>query len=448
MTPVEPAAETTAEALLRRWIGLDPGTVGSAAIRRAVRKRMTVLAESDAERYAARATVDLLERDLLVEEVVVAESWFFRDPQVYGFVRRFICDRVANRDRQPVRVLSVPCAAGEEPYSLAMTLLDAGLEPGTFVIDASDVSRAALERARAGRYTANAFRTNDLAFRDRWFRTEQGSSLIDPTVHDAVHFSWGNLLDESFTATALAAGRAPYDVIFCRNLLIYLTPTARTEAERAIDALLRHDGLLVLGAAEPPIMKGAWVPAGEGSVFALRRGVDGFSSITRTPRRAARAEPLPSARPAPTLRPSEPSAGDAATRTTPPPVESTVAWPSAGPNSGTGTASAAALQLAIRRANELANEGRLSEALEVCGEYQRSAGPTPDMYFLMGMIHQSTADHDAAQDCFHKTLYLDAAHADACLALALLAAQRGDTRLAELYRRAAARVVARRGDRK
>lgn len=451
MTPVEPVDETTAEALLRRWIGLDPGTVGPAAIRRAVRKRMAVLAETDVERYAARATVDPLERDLLVEEVVVAESWFFRDPQVYGFVRRFICDRVANRDRQAVRVLSVPCAAGEEPYSLAMTLLDAGLEPGTFVIDASDVSRAALERARAGRYTANAFRTNDLAFRDRWFRTEQGSSVIDPTVQDAVRFSWGNLLDESFTATALAAGRAPYDVIFCRNLLIYLTPAARADAERAIDALLRPDGLLVLGAAEPPIMKGAWVPAGEGSVFALRRGVDGFASIGRTARRRTRAESLPGTRPgSPAVRPSEAPVGDAATRTPSAQAGPTVPWPSAGPSVGPGpgsaTASAAALHLAIRRANELANQGRLSEALEVCAEHQRSAGPTPDIYFLMGMIHQSAADHDAAQDCFHKTLYLDAAHADACLALALLAGQRGDARLAELYRRAATRVVARRGD--
>ena len=104
-----------------------------------------------------------------------------------------------------------------------------------------------------------------------------------------------------------------------------------------------------------------------------------------------------------------------------------------------------ALQMTLRRANELANERRFPEALDVCADYQRTAGPAAEVYFLMGMIHQSAADLDAAEDCFHKTLYLDAAHAEACLALALLAGQRGDARLAQLYRRAAARVVARRG---
>jgi chemotaxis protein methyltransferase WspC len=101
--------------------------------------------------------------------------------------------------------------------------------------------------------------------------------------------------------------------------------------------------------------------------------------------------------------------------------------------------------MTLRRANELANERRFPEALDVCADYQRTAGPAAEVYFLMGMIHQSAADLDAAEDCFHKTLYLDAAHAEACLALALLAGQRGDARLAQLYRRAAARVVARRG---
>lgn len=429
MTPVEPAPAIAAESLLRRWIGLDPGTVGHAAIRRAVRKRMTTLGLDDVEAYARLADAETLERDMLVEEVVVAESWFFRDPQVYGFVRRFICDRVTVRERLPVRVLSVPCAAGEEPYSLAISLLDAGVDPTAFVIDASDISRAALDRARAGRYTTNAFRTSDLAFRDRWFHTEQGCAVLDTGVREAVRFTWGNLLEESFTSSALAAGRAPYDVIFCRNLLIYLTVEARADVERALDSLLKPDGLLVLGAAEPPIMKGDWVPAGEGAVFALRRGPAAAPMVRKPARRigAPEARPPLSQAPAPPHPPADP-----------------VAAPTVPPHAPT-TAGQPALQMTLRRANELANERRFPEALDVCADYQRTAGPAAEVYFLMGMIHQSAADLDAAEDCFHKTLYLDAAHAEACLALALLAGQRGDARLAQLYRRAAARVVARRG---
>jgi hydrogenase maturation factor len=84
--PSTPA--TAAERLLSRWIGLDVSTVGPAAVDRAVRTRMAAIGETDAAAYAARAAADETERDALVEEVVVAESWFFRDPQVFEFIAR------------------------------------------------------------------------------------------------------------------------------------------------------------------------------------------------------------------------------------------------------------------------------------------------------------------------------------------------------------------------
>ena len=67
---------------------------------------------------------------------MVGESWFFRDPQVFEYVAGSATARAAVPGRGPVRILCIPCAGGEEPYSVAMALLDAGLEPGQFVIDA------------------------------------------------------------------------------------------------------------------------------------------------------------------------------------------------------------------------------------------------------------------------------------------------------------------------
>ena len=307
----------SAEDLLRRWIGLDPSTVGSAAIQRAVRTRMAALGIADAEAFAEHALHDVAERDRLVEEVVVAESWFFRDSQVFDFVRRFACTLATLPGRAPVRILSAPCAAGEEPYSIAMHLLDAGLAPTQFVIDAIDVSRNALDRARHARYSANAFRNADLAFRDRWFRSENGASVLDERVRGCVHFAWGNLLEESFVAAALASGRGPYDVVFCRNLLIYLTPAARQRVERAVERLLKPDGLLVLGAAEPPIMKGGWIPAGDNSVFALRRGAGPHAGTVSPPaplRKAApagdRSRPAGERRPTTAAAPASPGRSD------------------------------------------------------------------------------------------------------------------------------------------
>ncbi len=410
MNPVPAAGAAAVEDVLRRWIGLDVATVGGAALARAVRGRMQATGIAEPAAYAARVQADEAERDALVEEVVVAESWFFRDPQVFDFVARFAAAVAALPGRTPVRILSAPCAAGEEPYSIAMALLDAGLEAGQFRVDAVDVSRAALARAARGRYSPNAFRNADLAFRDRWFHAADGAAVIDDRVRAPVAFSWANLLDDTF-----CAGRGPYDIVFCRNLLIYLDAAARARVERTLDTLLAPDGVLVLGAAEPPIMRGGWMPAGGLSVFALRRSprLPG-GSATAPPRPRSRGRTSPSRRP----RSAPPPAGEA-----PPAV--------------------AALDEVLRQAGALANAGRLADALAACERGRQGRPPSPELFFLMGMIHQSAGDVDRAEACLHRTVYLDAGHDEALLALALIAAQRGDDRMAETYRQSAARALAR-----
>ena len=140
------------QTLLRDWIGLDASTVGTAAIERAMRERMQATGTTDAAAYVRLVREDTSQRDLLVEEVVVAESWFFRDRQVFDFLADFAVTRAALPGRGPVRILCAPAAAGEEPYSVAMALLQVGLTADQFEIDAIDISRRALARAAAGRY--------------------------------------------------------------------------------------------------------------------------------------------------------------------------------------------------------------------------------------------------------------------------------------------------------
>ena len=402
------------ERLLERWIGLDASTIGQPAVHRAVRQRMQAAGIADPAAYARLVRDDPTARDQLVEDVIVAESWFFRDRQVFDFVVDFAVTRAALPGRTPVRILCAPAAAGEEPYSIAMALLDAGLPAEQFVIDAIDISRRSLERAAAGRYSANAFRNADLAFRDRWFTSDGGQAVLAETVRRQVRLEWANILDAGFTV-----GRPHYDVVFCRNLLIYLTDAARRQVEGQLERLVAADGLLVLGAAEPPIMKGDWIPAGSASVFALRRGIHAGRTSPVAARQPRRATVAPTAaagqRVPPVQRPSTP--GDQ----TP----------------------AVSLEQILREAGRLANEGRLVEALELCERRRTSLPPAPELFFLMGMLHQSAGDADRAESCFHKTLYLDADHEEAHLALALVARQRGDAAMAEKYRQSAARVAAR-----
>ncbi len=411
---VNPRAELNAdvaavEAVLRDWIGLDVTTIGTTAVERAIRTRMAAAGVADVAAYAARVRSDAGERDLLVEEVVVGESWFFRDRQVFEFVADFVVTRAGLPGRGPVRILCAPCAGGEEPYSVAMALLDAGLTPAQFTIDAVDVSRVALARAARGRYSANAFRNADRSFCDRWFTADGSGAVLAAPVRDCVVFSQANVVDESFTA-----GRAAYDVIFCRNLLIYLTAEARGRVEAALDRLLTRDGVVVLGAAEPPILKGDWLPAGATAVFAMRRGVRPVAPpAVPTARAASRRRPPPA--------PPRPPAAVAPPAEEPPP----------------------ALADVLAEAGALANQQRHAEALELCDRCRQQLAPAPELFFLMGMLHQAAGDLDRAEGCFHKTLYLDATHDEALLALALLATRRGDPRMAEKYRQSAARVLAR-----
>ena len=105
----------------------------------------------------------------LVELVVVPESWFYRDQQAFHATAHYLKEQIQVEPNRLFHVLSLPCAGGEEPYTMAMVLLDAGIPADRFMIDAFDISQVCVARAKTGVYGRNAFRSQDLAFRDRHF---------------------------------------------------------------------------------------------------------------------------------------------------------------------------------------------------------------------------------------------------------------------------------------
>lgn len=403
---IDPPPSPTVEQLLGRWIGLDPTTIGMTAIDRAVQLRMAAVAAPNRDAYLARIASDRDERDRLIDEVVVPESWFFRDESVFDDLRLLAAARRDDPRLPPLTILCAPCAAGEEPYSVAITLLDAGLGTERFRIDAFDVSQRALGRAVAGRYSASAFRTPDLGFRDRWFHSEGATAVLDDRLRSRVEFARGNLLDPGF-----CAGRGQYDVVLCRNLLIYLDVDARRQIERTCDRLLAADGLLVVGAAEPAMLAGRWTAAGAGSSFVLRR--------------------VPA--------PPSPAAPDVSPPRSPAPM------PAAGsPRDSVSAAEPAEAEAALLEAQALDASGKLTEAIECCRRAVVTF-PTAAGFFLLATLERRAGAGERAEVCLHKALYLDPERADALLELSLVAAERGDHSMADRYRQSAARVVARNG---
>jgi chemotaxis protein methyltransferase WspC len=297
-----------------------------------------------------------------------------------------------------------------------MALARAGIAPALCRIDAIDLSHAALARAHAGRYTRNAFRSADLAFRERWFHRDGDEYVIDDALRPYVRFSQGNLL-----ALAPPELSMRYDLVFCRNLLIYFDDAGRAAAACAVEALLLDDGLLLSGCAEAPAFcRGGFAPPSIRTAYALQK--QAVATLRRRARPAVVAPSAPSAPPAPSLPLPAVRLREARL----------------------DTADSAAAML-LDEARRLADAGRLPDAERACQQALALQPGLAGAWFLLGLIGESgghPATHEAAERHLRRCLYLQPDHYDALCALALLHERRGDDADAALLRRRAARIHA------
>jgi chemotaxis protein methyltransferase WspC len=249
-------------------LGLNIATFGRTGLERiigAARKRSGV---EDEGAYLELLSTSPEEFDHLLEELVVPETWFFRDQEPFRLLKQhLLSDWLPSRPGRVVRILSAPCSTGEEPYSIAMTLLEAGIQPSRFQLDATDISRRALAAAGRTRYGKGAFRQPLTAAQEAFFTGPAGERSVDELPARAVHFFRANLVDPHFLA-----GQAPYHIIFCRNVLIYLTDAARRVVLANIVRLLAPDGILFTGHAEMGILlKEGFTAVRHARSFACRR---------------------------------------------------------------------------------------------------------------------------------------------------------------------------------
>jgi chemotaxis protein methyltransferase WspC len=234
------------EDLLKASIGLDVASVGPAAVARAVEERQAACGLPDAAAYLAHLRTYGTELQALIEAVVVPETWFFRDRGAFAWLARVAADEwLPAHPTEVMRLLSLPSSTGEEPYSIAMALIDAGVPPQRFRVDAIDISARALAHAAHAVYGKNAFRDADLAFRDRHFEAADRGHRPSEQVRGRVEFAQGNLL-----AAGFLPGAELYDVVFCRNVLIYFDELSSRRAAENLYGALRPGGYLFLGHSE------------------------------------------------------------------------------------------------------------------------------------------------------------------------------------------------------
>jgi chemotaxis protein methyltransferase CheR len=185
----------------------------------------------------------------LLDEVTVQESAFFRDREPLESLRWSDLVGAAEASGSAVvRAWVAGCAHGEEAYTLAMLACEAfGHAKPPVSILATDISRRALERAREGTYRERALREVGEARRTRWLaRAPDGRLAIAEELRRLVHFRRHNLVTEP----APPPGEAPFQLVVCRNVLIYFSPATAREVRRRLDAAVAPGGVLVLGAAD------------------------------------------------------------------------------------------------------------------------------------------------------------------------------------------------------
>lgn len=405
--------------LLRSAIGLDPDSIGRPLLGRMVDERVQASGCASGWEYLARMQDQPGELAALVELVVVPETWFFRDMDGLSLLRRRAREAA---ERRPFRVLSAPCASGEEPYSLAMALLRAGLAPEDIRILAVDISAEALKRARQAVYGQASFRGPlPPDYQDFFQAQAQGLEPVS-RVREATVFRQANLVQEEFWE-----GQSGLEAIFCRNFLIYLDQEHKAALLARMARALRPGGLLFVGSAEAmPLLLEQFKPVG-------RTGSCAYSPLA-SPRGAGRPEALPGQPSA--ARPTRPTRQDRTPRATEArPVRPTPAPPPA--------ASAAIPPLPPDLLGEVrawADQGRLEEAVARCAALLDRYAPSPDLFALLGEARQALGQEGPAEECFRKALYLDPGHEQALAHLTLLAEARRDAAGAERFRRRLART--------
>jgi chemotaxis protein methyltransferase WspC len=402
---------------LKERIGLDVTSVGPAIIERAVRQRSIAAQALSADEYWRTLQGSRDEQQALIEAVIVPETWFFRYPESFATLAKLASKRLAGiNNLRALRILSLPCSTGEEPYSIAMALLDAGLKPHQFKVDGMDVSPLSVEKARGALYGKNSFRGDDIAFRDRHFIAEGDGYRLNSCVQEQVRLQVGNLLDP-----ALLAGEPPFDFVFCRNLLIYFDQPTQKQVFEVLKCLTHVDGVLFIGPAEGSLL---------GRLGMRSIGIAQSFAFSR--QGAPDLEPLPAFVPAPLPVPQplrNPPPAPVRSR----PFASVVPLASAPKTSGADTV------VLLANIAALANEGKSAEARAACESYLRSHEPVAQVFYWLGLLSDVAGNVLEAQGFYRKALYLEPQHPDALMHLAALLQAQGDATGARRLQQRAAR---------
>jgi len=352
--------------LLEEKIGLLATSLSLQNWDTCLQKRMAETGKENYGEYYAYLLSSLTELQELIELIVIPETWFFREERAFKFLAEYAKQYGNNfRHGTPLRVLSLGCSTGEEPYSIVMCLLEAEMPLGSFRVEGADVSKNALLIAQRGLYGPNSFRTIKPTLKDKYFTKVDGKYELSDQVRFSVKFRKGNVVN--FPS---GFSEHQYDIIFCRNLLIYLSVSLQEELLRRLERVLVPKGVLILGEAE------------YGKINRLNFETISLGGVSAFCKKGADLKPSSEIKKQ-ILKPHE-------------------------------------KHPAIARLRELADQGNIGSAKREIEIYGHELQDDAEFQFLQGVIYHASGEHDLALKYFQKTVSLQPKHREALTYLSLM----------------------------
>lgn len=417
--------------LLHKTIGLHANTVGESSIDRAINQRMLVTKCKNANTYYTLLKSVESELEELVEEVVVPETWFFRNVTPFEVLRDCALEILLNLARQkkegnlgigavgPIKILSIPCSSGEEPYSVAMALYDAGLKSTEFSIDAVDVSKRAITKAKRAIYGKHSFREKSLGIQNKYFEKIKPGYRLLPKVGETVKFHQGNILSDRIKFID-----GDYDIILCRNLLIYFDRETQHKIIEKLTALLKSGGFLFVGHAEAGQI--------DKEIYTKINVAKAFAFCKKTVGQQMRHDLVKNEKPMRNLK----EIYDQLVEVTRKDIElsnkinNPVVKSINVKKDPTVIAGDALLDV-----EKLINKGYLLDAEKLCEKYLQKQPDNSNAYYYLGLISSMRGSDGGAEALLHKAIYLSPNNRKALSLSAVLAEKRGDDEVAESLRR-------------
>jgi chemotaxis protein methyltransferase CheR len=332
----------------------------------------------------------------LVETLTIGETYFYRHRPYFDMLEREVLPEIVarRRDFKRLRVWCAGCATGEEAYSLAIAVRGVlpDINDWQVTVLATDLNRGYLARAEAGVYGEWSFRDTDSAFRMANFVADGKRYRVRPELREMVRFSQLNLAEDS--SPSAAGGTTGFDLIMCRNVLLYFAPELSQRVVGRLRTALVPGGWLVLGPSDPRpgLLAQFEMRAGDGAVMYRRvdRDVVVPPVVTVLEQRVP-----PPPQPRVVVRQA--------------PVTETGDWHSA---------------WVMARAS--ADGGQLDLAEEHCQRAIKHGRLRPEPYYLFGALRLARGDDAGSLEAHRKALYVDPRFVPALLAQAAIHRRGGD----------------------